>query len=321
MNTVGVLISFWYYKQPAAVALVADAAKKCVADGNRPSIIIDSGAFSADTQGHNINVEEYADWLAGTAMPALKPYVTAVLNLDVLRNPTKSLRNWLQLAKHGHETIPVVHLGDNPATFTPYIDAGADYIALGAMVGRDATRKIRWAAHMFHYLKNHYPHVRLHGLGIGGQKLVESLPWYSVDSSGFASGYRFARVKLYDPKRNTFNDLNLRDNRTLHKNGRLLRDTYGVTPQAISLDGVTNKREHRDILIRLTRNSIIHWQTRLQKRHAVPAPKKLFANGAIVHNVIAGNLADRPPALHGPIIHYVDAAAANTASHLHGANT
>jgi hypothetical protein len=173
---------------------------------------------------------------------------------------------------------------------------------------------------MFHHLKNHHPHVRLHGLGIGGQKLVESLPWYSVDSSGFASSYRFARIKLFDPKRNTFHDLNLRDPRTLHKNGRLLRDTYGVTPQAISLEGVTNKRQHRDILIRLTRDSIIHWQTRLQKRHAVPPPNKLMGTGPIIHSVF-GSYADASPALHGPIIHLVDADKSFLSTHLQGKPT
>jgi hypothetical protein len=323
MNTIGVLISFWYFRTPSTLQAVRKAADTATANGDQPTIIVDSGAFSADTQGHSITVREYADWLTAHATPTLAHHISTPITLDVLRDAKRSLQNWHALRELGHDTMPVVHLGDNPKTIDPYVEAGADYIGLGAMVGRAADRKIRWAAHVFAHARKHHPHVRFHGLGIGGQKLVEALPWYTVDSSGFGSGYRFARVNLYDPAKRKFTNVHLRDLRSLHKHGSLLRRTYGVNPTDFNVNGTIDTTSQRARIIKLTRASLLKWQEHLQKRQPVPAPKRLNAKGPIIHSAIAGGRIDVDNTIvgaTGPIIHFDDAAVDKTVTHINGSH-
>lgn len=312
---IAALVSFWYYRKENDLVRVREAADQGVRNGNHVSVMVDSGAFSADTQGHTITVTEYAQWLTDLARPILGPHMTVALNLDVLRDSTASMRNWQRLRDQGHPTIPVTHLGDSATVLDAYAQHGVDYIALGAMVGRSVARKMRWAAHIHRHVHDHHPHVRLHGLGVGGQKLVEALPWYSVDSSGFGSAYRYGALTLYDPIRRAFVRLRVSDKRTLHALGRMLRTHYGVTPAQLYTRTEDNA-VHRRIVLGVITRSILHWQASLQARRPVTPPASQRATGPLIHYALANGAEEERGVLPGPIIHFVDGSITHVQQHL-----
>jgi hypothetical protein len=319
-----VLVSFWYYQTDRAVSQVLGALCAARDRGQPVRLLVDSGAFSADTQGHRITVEDYRKWLTDLAVPEFGPWMVGAITLDVLRDPEATYGNWTALRDAGLDTIPVVHLGDPVTAVDNYVAAGADYLALGAMVGRSIVRKTRWAAHVHRHLRDTAPDVRLHALGVSSQQLVEALPWWSVDSSSFGSGYRYGRIHLYDPTRRKLESVPL-DGRTPYQFGRLLRDVYGVDPGDIE----RSTPENRTLLIALSAWVVAAWQRDLQDRRPVTAPPSRGGPGPHVHQVdgpgeLTAALAAVGPHVHGvegwpdylaewigsgpgPHVHYVDA--------------
>lgn len=297
-------MSFWYYRQSTAIDRMTASLHAARDAGGAARVLLDSGAFSADSQGHVITVKQYAAWLDDVAMGTWRPWMVGALNLDVLRDPAQSWKNWQRLRNAGHDTIPVVHMGDGFDILDRYVEAGADYVALGAMVGRSFTRKLRWAAHMHRHVRDHHPQVRLHALGVASQEMVERLPWWSVDSSSFSSAYRYGRAVLYDPRARKLHTVPLDGSPAVLSYGRLLRDTYGVTdPGALRRSHAGNRAD----LIRLAALSLKAWQTDLRRYRPVDPPPSRQGHGTAVHFVDgeSGNLA--PAVAAGTHVHLVDA--------------
>lgn len=278
MTPTCLLLSYWWFRKPADVDYMVNLIN---ASPHDVRLLIDSGAFSADTKGHTITVTEYADWLRDVMQPRLGQWVTGMFNLDVLRNERDSMRNWMALRERGFDTIPVTHLGDPGSVMDAYIEQGAKYIGLGAMVGRSIKRKVRWAASMHRHAAQRG--IRLHGLGVGSQRLVEGLPWYSVDSGGFGSAYRYGRMALYDPQRHDFVRINLSDPRDQRRHGRLLRSTYALDPATLDV------RKDREPVVAAALESVRQWQADLQHRKPVRPPTGLTDMGPLVYFVDAAN--------------------------------
>jgi len=223
--TTGVLTSYHYFRGfdfdrlPASVPLV-----------------MDSGAFSAYTSGATITTGDYAAWLTDTA-----PRWRFAFNLDVLADPKASLANWRTLADHGHRTVPVIHYGDQPAAvLPPYLAAGADRVALGGLAVSPTRPAMRWTAACFAWLRDHHPHIPVHGLGIHMRSPAARLGWSSTDSSAFTAAWRYGRLGLYDPATRRWATVPL-DGRATHRYGRLLR-SYGFTPAEVA-ESDTHTRE------------------------------------------------------------------------------
>jgi hypothetical protein len=253
------LFSYWYYKSDGAFGKVTDALKRAAQRGQPVRVLVDSGAFSADTQGHRITTDEYAGWLRDTVVPEWGPWLVGCLNLDVLRDPVASWTNWSRLRTLGHDTIPVTHMGDGMEVLDRYVDAGSDYVALGAMVGKSMTRKVRWAAHVHKHVLTDHPDVRLHGLGLSSQEMVERLPWWSVDSSSFGSSYRFARALVYDKRQRKLLTVPLTDGAASAELVRVLRDDYGLAFSQVVNPGVHNRK----LLVQLAARCIMNWQSEI----------------------------------------------------------
>lgn len=187
-------------------------------------IIGDSGAFSAFTSGGSIDREEFHQWAATWGDDL---FWTA--SLDVLGDARTSLANWKAAKADGLNLVPTVHYGEPPTTLDPYIEEGADFIGLGGMVGyaSEADRLMRWLIPMFRHVRDHHPHVRFHGWGISHPRLVDRLPWWSTDSSGFSSAFRFGTLRLFDPRRGVFVGVDL-NGRDLARYRHVLATHYGI---------------------------------------------------------------------------------------------
>jgi len=227
-------------------------------------LIGDSGAFSAQTQGTPIDLKRFAEWGA-----RWKDSLFWIASLDVIGDAKASRKNYERLRSMGLDVIPTIHYGAAPELISGYAKDGVDFIGLGGMVGKksEAQRLLRWTLSIFRYAKEHHPGTRFHGWGVTHPDLVMNLPWFSVDSSGFSSSYRFARLSLFDPRSGKRVGVGL-NGKDIFKHSDLLRSIYDADPEKVA---VSNSETRRD-LVRLSVSSVQKLEEYLQKRHAVPAP-------------------------------------------------
>jgi hypothetical protein len=202
-------------------------------------------------------------------------------------------------------------MGDGSDVIDRYVATGSDYVALGAMVGKSITRKARWAAHIHKHVLSNHPEVRLHGLGLSSQELVERLPWYSVDSSSFGSGYRFARALVYDRQSRKCVTVQLSGAPPDRSVLKMIRRDYGLGWDDIRDPGAHNRR----VLVQFAARSLLAWQYDLRRFRPVTAPPSRSVTGPHVSFVDAnperaGWLFD------GPHITHADAVPVDTANYL-----
>lgn len=250
------LVSFHYYRKDADMAALVQC--------GRLRMIGDSGAFSALTQGTPIKMTDYVPWVR-----RWDPYLCWTAALDVIGDPVATLRNWRELRDvHGLATVPTLHVGTDPRWMEPYARDGCDFMGLGGMVGR-ALQSLPWVVKVFRYARDHHPQMRFHIWGITHRKFLANLPAYSADSSEFGGGYRFARLRLFDPRLARHVNADLRQANGVYAIGPLLRQVYGVDPALVQRPTPAN----RHLLIQLAAQSNQHYAAWLQRRHQVSAPR------------------------------------------------
>ncbi len=171
-------------------------------------IFIDSGAFSAKTQGKEIKVEDYADFLDEHGETA-----TVIASLDVIPNSSShrpeavelSFRNALYLRERGHDIMPVYHFDEDPSVIRRYLDADFEYIGIGGSVrGGLRGRRSDWLELLFNeHLTDGagLPLALFHGFGVAGSD-CKMFPWRSCDSTSaiIMAGCRQINVPLVNQR-------------------------------------------------------------------------------------------------------------------------
>ena len=178
------LLSYHYYKKADLSKLLTSSAYP------KPIIMADSGAFSAETLGVPIDINEYADWLKHW-----DNYIDVYANLDVIGNPAKTLENQRILEDKGLNPFPVFHVNESWDYLEYYLE-NYDYIALGGLVphAMHLERLMPWLIKAFKMLPEGKGY---HGFGVTGWEVLKSFPWRSVDSTSWSSSYRFGRIPLF----------------------------------------------------------------------------------------------------------------------------
>lgn len=226
-----VLLSYHYFKSVDLTALMT----KYFGD-KPPMIFIDSGGFSAATQGVEINIDEYCEFL--------KKYdslITVKANLDVIGDPEKTYEQQKYMESKGVRPIPVFHTGEPISWLKRYIDEGYDYIALGGMVpyARDKKKLIGWMSACFKAADEEFQKsgrvIGYHGFGMTNWDLMRAYPWKSVDSSSWCSGFRYGQVYLFDDKLGRFYQVGLRDIKKSYKYAKIL-EGIGFSPNDLALN-------------------------------------------------------------------------------------
>ena len=277
-------------------------------------LIGDSGAYSALTQNKPINIDDFAAW--GLRW---RDNLAWIASLDVIGDKEASFKNYKTLRGKGLDVIPTIHYGCDPAEMDRYAADGVDFMGLGGMVVRksEAQRLLRWTLSVFRYARDNHPQMRFHGWGITHSQLLLTLPWYSVDSSGFSSSYRFARLSLFDSRIGKNIGIEL-DGKEIFKHSDLLFREYGVDPEAVKVSTPATRRD----LVRLSIASVQHQEDFLRARHKVSPPQyglNVLGQAPNVHvalgfptaqSTMAVNPDDRPASLApiGPSMHIVDGA-------------
>lgn len=209
--------SFHYFRNVDIAELVNGFGPDC-------RFLADSGAFSAMTQGVQIKLSNYAQWVH-----TWKPYLTHYINLDVIGDPVVTWRNQRELEDQGLAPIPVFHAGSDFTHLYRYLDTGYTYICLGGLVGKRHKAVMPWAIKCF---KEARGKAVFHGLGLTRWTDLAALPYYSVDSSSWGSGSRFGQVSLWDSRRARFVGIKL-GSPEVRANLRLIRE-HGGDPERLS---------------------------------------------------------------------------------------
>ena len=169
---------------------------------NRQRIFLDSGAFSAFTQGARIDLKQYASFIESNP-----DIIEVASNLDVIGQDSeqqsysnmKQLERWLGPGK----VIPVHHVRDDDAWLRRYLDEGYGHLALGGMVIESTPILRQWLDHVWgHYLTNPdgTPKVKVHGFGLTTRELMFRYPFASVDSTSWISTGAFGGMMMDFPQ-------------------------------------------------------------------------------------------------------------------------
>ena len=229
-------------------------------------IIGDSGAFSALTQGTTIDRDEFHAWAH-----RWKDDFFWTASLDVIGDADATFENWKAAKREGLHLVPTLHHGASPRELDKYVDEGADFFGLGGLVGSSAQKQLRWMIPVFQYVQKVHPQVRFHGWGLSHAMILDRLPFWSADSSGFASAFRFATLKLFNPLRGRFISVNL-DGRDLYQHRDILRRHYGIGWK----DAAESTPQTRRNLGRVAIKSMQLYAAWLRTRQQVTPPASLM---------------------------------------------
>lgn len=206
----------------------------------RVRILVDSGAFSVASGTASVELSRYASFLR-RASGVVDEYV----NLDVIGDRTRTLRNHLALEREGLRPWPVVHYPTDPATIARWVDRGYPTVMLGGLVPHAASASralvagrddpvLQWLNECA-FVADDFG-IALHGLGVTPIPLIREFSWRSVDSAYWAvKAKRFGYLALYDAVADEVVGMRANAPGELLRRGALLQ-RYGLTVAEVTRD-------------------------------------------------------------------------------------
>ncbi|MBU0792216.1 MAG: hypothetical protein KKC55_17400 [Gammaproteobacteria bacterium] len=170
---------------------------------------LDSGAFSAFTQGEKIDIDEYIQFCH-----VVKDKVKVMANLDVISDFDTTYKNWLHMKSKGINALPVIHFGAPEKYFDLYLkEHKVPYLALGGLVpyARQKERLKEWLDHCFFMIKDHFP-MKIHLFGVISAWALRRYPAYSCDGTSWLQGGKFGSTIEFNKlniRRKAYNDFYL----------------------------------------------------------------------------------------------------------------
>lgn len=162
-------------------------------------IFVDSGAFSAHTQGVDIDIDDYISYLN-----EIIEDIEICAALDVIGDPQKSWENYLYMIDRvaiPEKVLYTYHFGEDIEFLEnslKYISNKFDspYIAIGGVaLIKDATLRVDFLYKTVDVLKK-YPNVKYHLFGVTDFKILNVLPCTSVDSTTHIMCGAFGKIFL-----------------------------------------------------------------------------------------------------------------------------
>lgn len=178
------LESYHYVHSPTMV-------KRIRADGIK--IFLDSGAFSAFSQGVKIDLKKYCEYIRVNA-----DIIDVASVLDAIGDAQGTYENQVAMEKQGIKPLPCFHYGEDPRYLEHYI-ANYEYITLGGMVPVPNKILTHWLDRLWDkHLTDGAgrPKLKVHGFGLTSLLLMERYPWFSVDSSSWVQAARTGGIYL-----------------------------------------------------------------------------------------------------------------------------
>jgi hypothetical protein len=157
-------------------------------------LFIDSGAFSAQSNGKHASLREYIKWIQDNRQ-SLDLYAA----LDVIGDPVKTRRNLEIMRAEGLDPVPVFHAMGPLEEFDRLVEERPPLIAIGGMVsylgGGAKTAIFQRIAEIFDRANG----TPLHGFGVATSAGTD-FPWRSCDASLIGKSFGFGLVCEYDRK-------------------------------------------------------------------------------------------------------------------------
>jgi len=160
-------------------------------------LMLDSGAYSAWTQGQSINLDEYIAFVH-QLLESYPDLDIEYVNLDVIGEGEASYRNWEEMRKSGLDPLPVYHPTTDTKWLEKYLDR-RDYIGLGGIAPLSDHKRVPILDRIFRrYLvdKDGLPLYRVHGMGMTSFGLMKRYPWYSVDSVSWLMKAAYGQIHV-----------------------------------------------------------------------------------------------------------------------------
>lgn len=156
---------------------------------DKVKIFLDSGAFSAYSQGIEVSIQEYIQYIKDNSdiLLHLQDNQPVASVLDAIGNPEETWENQRKMEQGGVTPLPCFHYGEDPKFLQWYIK-NYSYITIGGMVAVSNKVLLPWLDYIWgNYLTNTdgSPKLKVHGFGMTSQYIMERYPWYSVDSSSW----------------------------------------------------------------------------------------------------------------------------------------
>lgn len=251
------LVSFAYYKR-----IDLDKLAAC-------RIVGDSGAYTMKKLGKVVTTRQVAGWVQ-----KWQHRLAWAAAIDIANNIQQTRDNWKAMCDFGFPAVSTLHVGDDPSEMDWYADQGVDFLGLGGMAGSTISPDVqfRWLIKVFKYARDNHPEMRFHGWGMARNEWLR-LPFFSIDSSGWGSGYRFGRVVLRHPITGENIGVALNGKATYSpKVAEMLAEHYGVTPSMVS----KSVPENRMLMVKLSAlsASVQEQQIRAIHRKAPVTPPK-----------------------------------------------
>lgn len=170
----------------------------------KQTIFLDSGAFSMFTQGVQVDLKQYANFIRRN-----RDAIHIASNLDVIGegHERESYDRQKQLEKYLGELKPIMcpvhHVRDHDDWLQRYLDEGYEYIFLGGMVPESTPLLMQWLDHVWgKYLTkpDGTPKIKVHGFGLTTESLMFRYPWFSVDSTSWIMSSRFGALFMDIPQ-------------------------------------------------------------------------------------------------------------------------
>lgn len=223
-----ILLSYHYYKDEDLDALLSS----CFGDlGIELDVFADSGAYSAYTCGQPIDVVAYIAWVN-----RWKHWFKAVAGPDAIGDPVASTSATEKMLGEvvGVPVLPTFHVGED-WKWLDYWQSKVDYMAFGGMVPYTRQRPLltAWLKKAFARL---VPGMRVHGFGLTTWPLLLAYPWYSVDSSSWTAGFRYAQLYLFDQRRGRMVEVKMGQRQSILTNIKLLAE-YNLRPSQVLASG------------------------------------------------------------------------------------
>ena len=129
--------------------------------------------------------------------------------------------------------LPVFHVGEDWKYLERYIE-DYPYVALGGMVPYLVPGKRKelmvWLLRCFKMAQGRTVY---HGFGCTVWEIVKALPWYSVDSSSWGTGFRYGKITLFDNQSGKFVHASLGNHQECYKCAPIFR-SHGFAPNEFS---------------------------------------------------------------------------------------
>jgi hypothetical protein len=224
---INALVSYYHFRNKDVIALAKGGLR----------LIADSGAFSAYTLGATINLDDFTAWLDQN-----KGFLCWAASVDVIGNPNATKNNFKVLTKAGYDVVPTVHFGTSPKELDFYASQGVDFIGLGGLVKKSKTLAHRWLVQIMSYAQKHHPQIRFHAWGVTSTQFLRHFPFWSCDSSSFASATRYGSIRFFNPNAGSWVAIKGRE-ADLHKHHLLLKNYYNIQPKQI----VETRKDYKNL--------------------------------------------------------------------------